>query len=337
MPCSEPWGLAMRRREFITLVGGAAAWPLAARAQQMAVPAVGLLMSGVSADPVAADRLRAFRQVLNEAGYVEGRNMAIEYRWAEGRYDGLPALAAELASQHVAVIVAVGVAALAAKNATATIPIVFNITEDPVSLDLVASLSRPGGNATGVNFFVGELGAKQLGLLHELSPAATRIGMLVNPNSLAQTERITKDVTTAASDIGLKIEVVQASNSREIEAVFETLARNSVDALLVGADAFFVSRRVEFAIQAVRHGIPALYNVREYAEAGGLMSYGTDVRDAYRQMGIYTGKILKGAKPADLPVMQSTKFELVINLITARALSIEVSPTLLARADEVIE
>ena len=303
----------------------------------MAVPAVGLLMSGVSADPVAADRLRAFRQVLSEAGYVEGRNVAIEYHWTEGRYDRLPALAAELASQHVAVIVAIGVAALAAKNATATIPIVFNVSEDPVRLGLVASLGRPGGNTTGVNFFVGELGAKQLGLLHELIPSATRIGLLVNPNSLEQTERITKDVTTAASDIGLKIEVVQASNSREIEAVFETLARKGVDALLVGADAFFVSRRVEFAIQAVRHGIPTLYNVREYAEAGGLMSYGTDVREAYRQMGIYTGKILKGAKPVDLPVIQSTKFELVINLITARALSIEVSPALLARADEVIE
>ena len=327
----------MRRREFIVTLGGAAVWPLVARAQQPAMPVVGFLNAGVLADPVVADRLRAFRQALGEAGYVEGRNVVIEYRWAEGRYDRLPALAAELASQHVAVIVAGGTASLAAKNATATIPIVFNITEDPVSLGLVASLGRPGGNATGVNFFVGELGAKQLGLLHELIPSATRIGLLVNPNSLVQTERITKDVTTAASDIGLKIEVVQASNSREIEAVFETLARNSVDALLVGADAFFVSRRVEFAIQAVRHGIPALYNVREYAEAGGLMSYGTDVREAYRQMGIYTGKILKGAKPADLPVMQSTKFELVINLITARALGIEISPTLLARADEVIE
>jgi len=328
----------MRRREFITFAGSVAAtWPLAARAQQMAVPVVGLLSSGVSADSVVADRLRAFRQVLSEAGYVEGRNVAIEYRWAEGQYDRLPALAAELASQHVAVIVAIGVAALAAKNATATIPIVFNVSEDPVRLGLVASLGRPGGNATGVNFFVGELGAKQLGLLHELIPSATRIGLLVNSNSLEQAERITKDVTTAASDIGLKIEVVQASNSREIEAVFETLARNGVDALLVGADAFFVSRRVEFAIQAVRHRIPALYNVREYAEAGGLMSYGTDVREAYRQMGIYTGKILKGAKPVDLPVIQSTKFELVINLITARALSIEVSPALLARADEVIE
>jgi putative tryptophan/tyrosine transport system substrate-binding protein len=328
----------MRRREFIRFAGSVAAtWPFAARAQQMAVPAVGFLSSGVSAEPVVADRLRAFRQVLSEAGYVEGRNVAIEYRWAEGQYDRLPALAAELASQHLAVIVAIGVAALAAKNATATIPIVFLVSEDPVRLGLVASLGRPGGNATGVNFFVGELGAKQLGLLHELIPSATRIGLLVNPNSLEQTERIRKDVTTAASDIGLKIEVVQASNSREIEAAFETLARNGVDALLVGADAFFVSRRVELAIQAVRHRIPALYNVREYAEAGGLMSYGTDVREAYRQMGIYTGKILKGAKPVDLPVIQSTKFELVINLITARALSIEVSPTLLARADEVIE
>ena len=328
----------MRRRGFITFAGSVAAtWPLAARAQQMAVPAVGFLSSGVSAELVVADRLRAFRQGLSEAGYVEGRNVAIEYRWAEGQYDRLPALAAELASQHLAVIVAIGVAALAAKNATATTPIVFNVSEDPVRLGLVASLGRPGGNATGVNFFVGELGAKQLGLLHELIPSATRIGLLVNPNSLEQTERIKKDVTTAASDIGLKIEVVQASNSREIEAVFETLARNGVDALLVGADAFFVSRRVEFAIQAVRHRIPALYNVREYAEAGGLMSYGTDVREAYRQMGIYTGKILKGAKPIDLPVIQSTKFELVINLITARALSIEVSPALLARADEVIE
>ena len=327
----------MRRREFIVTLGGAAVWPLVARAQQPAMPVVGFLNAGVLADPVVADRLRAFRQALGEAGYVEGRNVVIEYRWAEGRYDRLPALAAELASQHVAVIVAGGTASLAAKNATATIPIVFNIAEDPVSLGLVASLGRPGGNATGVNFFVGELGAKQLGLLHELIPAATRIGMLVNPNSLAETERITKDVTTAASDIGLKIEVVQASNSREIEAAFETLARNGADALLVGADPFFFSRRLEFAIQAVRHGKPALYNVREYAEAGGLMSYGTHLREAYRQMGIYTGKILKGAKPADLPVMQSSKFELVINLITARALGIEIPPMLLARADEIIE
>jgi ABC-type uncharacterized transport system substrate-binding protein len=319
----------------MALLGGAVACPLGARAQQPAMPVIGFLSTRMPNE--SAHLLAAFRQALSEAGYVEGRNVAIQYRLTEGQYDQLPALAAELASQHVAVIVAPGVAALAAKNATATIPIVFNSPEDPVSLGLVASLGRPGGNATGVNFFVGELGAKQLGLLHELIPSATHIGLLVNPNSLAQTERTTKDVTTAASDIGLKIEFVQASNSREIEAVFETLARNGVGALLVGGDAFFVSRRVEFAIQAVRHGIPVLYNVREYTEAGGLMSYGTDLREAYRQMGIYTGKILKGAKPADLPVMQSTKFELVINLITARALSIEISPTLLARADEVIE
>ena len=327
----------MRRRDFIGATAAATtAWPLAAHAQP-AMPVIGFLHPALP--ETNADRVRALRQGLSEAGYVEGRNVAIEYRWAEGRYDRLPALAAELASQHVAVIVAAGAAALAAKNATATIPIVFSIPEDPVGLGLVASLGRPDGNATGVNFFVGELGAKQLGLLHELIPAATRIGLLVNPNSFLGNEqsRITKDVATAASDNGLKFEVVRASNSREIEAAFETLARNSADALLVGADPFFVTRRVEFAIQAVRHGIPALYNVREYAEAGGLMSYGTDVREAYRQMGIYTGKILKGAKPADLPVMQSTKFELVINLITARALGIEISPTLLARADEVIE
>jgi putative ABC transport system substrate-binding protein len=225
---------------------------------------------------------------------------------------------------------------LAAKAATMTIPIVFGITEDPVPYGLVASHSRPGGNATGVNFLVTELGSKQFGLLHELIPAAVRVGLLVNPKSLL-TERAMRDVTAAASAIGLQVDVVQASDSREIESVFGTLVHKKADALLVGPDAFFVSRRLQLAILAARHALPAVYNVREYPEAGGLMSYGTNARDAYRQIGVYVGRILKGAKPADLPVIQSSKFELVINLPTARALGLEVPPTLLARADEVIQ
>jgi putative ABC transport system substrate-binding protein len=228
------------------------------------------------------------------------------------------------------------VAALAAKAATTRIPIVFGVSEDPVRLGLVASLARTGGNATGMNLFVGELGSKQLGLLHELVPAASRIGLLVNPN-VSGTERATKDVSAAALTFGLQIDVVQASDSREIESAFEELVRNRAGALLVGPDAFFVSRRLQLAILAARHAIPAVYNVREFPQAGGLMSYGTDVRDAYRQIGIYAGRLLKGAKVEDLPVMQSTKFELVINLPTARALGLEIPPTLLARADEVIE
>jgi len=286
-------------------------------------------LSGVSPD-ANVDRARAFRQGLKETGYLEGENVAIEYRWAEGRYGRLPQLAAELVHRQVAVIAATGgdVAALAAKAATTRIPIVFGVSEDPVRLGLVASLARTGGNATGMNLFVGELGSKQLGLLHELVPAASRIGLLVNPN-VSGTERATKDVSAAALTFGLQIDVVQASDSREIESAF--------GALLVGPDAFFVSRRLQLAILAARHAIPAVYNVREFPQAGGLMSYGTDVRDAYRQIGIYAGRLLKGAKVEDLPVMQSTKFELVINLPTARALGLEIPPTLLARADEVIE
>jgi ABC-type uncharacterized transport system substrate-binding protein len=328
----------MRRREVITLLGGAAAaWPRAARAQQAAMPVIGYLESR-SPDALLADRLRAFRQGLKDTGYVEGENVRIEYRWAENQVDRLPMLAAELVRQRVNVIATTGgeLVALAAKAATVTIPIVFGVSEDPVPYGLVASHSRPGGNATGVNFLVTELGSKQLGLLHELIPAAARVGLLVSPKSPIA-ERVMRDVTAAASAIGLQVDVVQASDSREIESVFGTLVHNKADALLVGPGAFFVSRRLQLAILAARHALPAVYNVREYAEAGGLMTYGTNVRDAYRQIGVYVGRILKGAKPADLPVVQSTKFELVINLPTARALGIEVPPQLLARADEVIE
>jgi len=325
----------VRRREVITLIGGAAAWPLAAGAQQAAMPVVGCLDS--RSPDIYADHLRAFRQGLKDTGYVEGETVEVVYRWAENQYDRLPELAAELVRRKVAVIASTGgSASLAAKAATTTVPIVFVVPDNPVTLGLVASLARPGGNATGVNFLVAELGSKQLGLLHELVPAAVRVGLLVNPR-VPQTELATRDVAAAASAIGLQIDVVEASDSREIEAAFRTLVRNRADALVVGPDPFFASRRLQLATLATRHAIPAVYNIREYAEAGGLMSYGTSRMEAYRQVGIYTGKILKGAKPADLPVVQSSKFELVINLPTARALGLDVPPTLLARADEVIE
>jgi putative ABC transport system substrate-binding protein len=326
----------MKRREFITLFGGAVAWPLAARAQQPAMPVIGFL--GAASPGPFAPQVAAFRQGLDEAGYVEGRNVTIEYRWAnDGQYDRLPAMAAELVHRQVAAIVAVSIpAAIAAKAATATIPIVFNVTGDPVRLDLVAGLARPDSNATGVNSFLAELGAKQLGLLRELLPTAARIGLLVNPTN-ANVEGVTKDVTAAAATLGVQIDVVQASDSREIEAAFATLVRNKADALLIGSDVFFISRRVQLATLTARHAIPAVQNVRGFAEVGGLMSYGTSQTEASRQLGVYTGRILKGAKPADLPVVQSTKFEFVINLPTARALGIEIPPTLLARADEVIE
>jgi putative ABC transport system substrate-binding protein len=326
----------MRRREFITLVGGAAAaWPLTARAQQMARPVIGYLNAGL---PAPQSHLMAvFRRGLAEAGYVEGRNVAIEYRWAEGQYDRLAALAAELVRRQVAVIIAIPIpAAVAAKAATATIPIVFNVAGDPVKLGLVASLGRPGGNATGVNNFIAELGAKQLGLLRELLPAAARIGLLVNPTN-ENVEGITNDVTAAAARLDVQIDVVRASDSREIEAAFATLVRNKVDALLIGSDAFFYNRRLQLATLTTRHAIPAVFNLREFPEAGALMSYGTNLTEAHRQLGIYTGRILKGEEPADLPVVQSTKFEFVINLPTARALGVEIPPMLLARADEVIE
>jgi putative ABC transport system substrate-binding protein len=326
----------MKRREFITLVGGAAlAWPLAARAQQPAMPVIGFLGS-TSADPVDP-LIAAFRQGLSEAGYVEGRNVAIEYRWAEGQYDRLPAMVSELLRRQVAVIAALRTpSALAAKTATTMIPIVFSVTEDPVKLGLVASVARPGGNATGVSYLLSELAPKQLGLLRELLPAASRFGLLVNPKN-ENAETITRDLKAAAAKIGVEIDVVRATDSHEIEEAFVALIRDKVHALVVGTDPFFYNRRVQLATLATRHALPTVYNAREYAEAGGLMSYGTTLKEALRQTGVYAGRILKGDKPADLPVVQSTKFEFVINLPTARALGLEVPPTLLARADEVIE
>jgi len=326
----------MKRREFMAFLGGAAtAWPLAARAQQPAMPVIGFL-SSASPGPYQPF-LSAYHGGLKESGYIEGHNVAMEYRWAQGEYARLPTMADDLIRVRVSVIAAAGTpAALAAHAATTSMPIAFVVVDDPAKLGLVNSLSRPGGNATGVNFFIAELGSKQLGLLHELIPAAVRVGLLVNPTS-PPTESVTRDVIAAAAAMGLQIEVVEAKNNPEIEAAFVTLVRNRADALLVGPDALFLSRRVQIATLATRHAIPALYNVREYTEAGGLMSYGTIQTEAYRQFGVYTGKILKGAKPADLPVIQSTKFELVINLPTARALGLEIPATLLARADEVIE
>jgi putative ABC transport system substrate-binding protein len=325
----------MQRREFIAGLGSVTAWPLAARAQRSGSPVIGYL-SGASPGQYAPF-VSAFQKGLNEGGYVDGQNVAIEFRWAEGQYGRLSAMATDLVRRGVSVIAAPGnPAALAAKGATTTIPIVFAAVGDPAKLGLVASLNRPGGNATGVNFLVAELESKQLGLLHELVPAAARVGLLVNP-ATPVTQAVTRDVAAAASAIGLQIDVVSASDSREIDAAFRTLVRNRAEALLVGPDSFFVTRRLQLAMLAVRHAIPTVGNVREFAEAGGLMSYGTSQTEAYYQMGIYTGKILKGVKPADLPVTQSTKFELVINLITARALGLDVPETLLARADEVIE
>src|SRR5262245_28530551 len=328
----------MKRRDFITLLGSAAvAWPAAARAQQQAMPVIGMLDTR---NPDAmGGRLRAFRQGLKDSGLVEGENVAILYRWAKGQYGRLPELAAELVRQQVAVVIATGgfPSPLAAKAATTTIPIVFAVGEDPVRLGLVASLARPGGNLTGVNFFNYELTAKRLELLRELVPAATRVAVLVNPANAEATEPTLRDVEAAARAMGLQIRVLNANTSREIDGAFATVVRESPDALYVGPSSLFVERRVQLVHLASRHAIPAVYPQRESAEIGGLMSYGSNVLDAYRQVGVYAGRILNGAKPTDLPVVQASKFELVINHQTARMLGLTVPPSLLATADEVIE
>ena len=328
----------MRRREFITLLGGSpVAWPLAAHAQQPATPVVGFV-NGRSQE-TSVRLARAFREGLNETGYVEGQNVTVEYHWLDGQYDRVPALMADLVGRHVAVIATPGsnVASLAAKAATTTIPIVFGVGEDPVKLGLVASLARPGGNATGINFFAQEVTAKRLGLLHDLVPKAVRIAVLVNPGNTSSAEATLRYIPEAARALRLQIVLLNASSSREIEAAFATLVRDRADALFVAGDGFLISRRVQFATLATRHGVPTAYGVREHVEAGGLMSYGTYIQDTYRQVGVYTGQILKGAKPADLPVLQSTKFEFVINLQTARALGIDVPNSIQLLADEVIE
>jgi ABC-type uncharacterized transport system substrate-binding protein len=326
----------LKRREFITLLGGAAAWPIAARAQQPGMPVIGLLDSRSS--DAMSDRLRAFRQGLKDTSYVEGENVAIIYRFAENQIDRLPALAAELVQRQVAVIVTtVGTATFAAEAATTTIPIVFLVGGDPVRLGLVASLARPTGKLTGINLFTAELTAKRLELLRELVPQAARIAVLVNPDDVTITEPTLRDAEAAARTMGLQIKVLNANTTREINAAFETLARERSDALLVATSPLFIGRRIQLTQLAAFHRLPATYSLREMAEAGGLMSYGTNIGDAYRQVGVYAGRILKGAKPADLPVMQASKFELVINAETARMLGLTIPASLLATADEVIE
>jgi putative ABC transport system substrate-binding protein len=326
----------MRRRQFITLLGGAtAAWPFAAWAQQQAMPVIGFL-NGASPDGYAP-YVAAFLRGLKEAGYVDGQNATIEYRWAEGHYDRLPALAADLIQRKATVIAATSSpAARAAKAATSTVPIVFTTADDPIRLGLVVSLNRPGGNATGVSSLLVDLGSKQLGLLRELAPATTAVAVLVNPN-FPGTERQLRDVELAARMLGLQLIVLRASTEREMETAVATVARQVGIALLVGVDPFFLERRDHIVALAARHAIPAIYPVREFAAVGGLMSYGSEFADSYRQAGIYTGRIVKGEKPADLPVQQSTKFEFVMNMKTAKTLGLAVPNSMQLLADEVIE
>ena len=325
----------MKRRDFITLLGGVAAWPLSARAQQPATPVIGFL--DTRSPDTMADRMRGFRQGLRESGYIEGDNVTIAYRWAENQIDRLPALAADLVHRRVSVIAAFATApAFAAKAATTTIPIVFLAPGDPVRFGLVASLARPDGNLTGINLFTGELSAKRLEILREMVPGATHVAVLVNPTNPSM-ETTVRDVEAAARATGLQVQVFNASTSREIDAAFARFGRERPDAVFVGLDTFFNSRRAQLVNLASRHALPAIFPTRDIAEIGGLMSYGANILDAFRQVGIYTGRILKGAKPAELPVVQASKFELVINNQTARMLGLTVPPTLLATADEVIE
>jgi putative ABC transport system substrate-binding protein len=325
----------MRRREFITLLGGAAGWPLAARAQEPKVPVVGFLNSGTPAG--LAQLTAAFRQGLNEAGYVEGRNVAIEYRWAEGQYDRLPALVGDLVSRQVTVMAATTTpAALAAKRATSSIPIVFAMGADPIAIGMVDSLSRPSGNVTGINNYMSDLGAKRLELVRELLPGAAVIGMLVNPN-FPDAESQAKDMKEAARKFGQQVDVVNANSESDFNPAFATLVQQRARALVVTIDTFFLSRREQLVALAARHKIPAIYFAPEFVSAGGLMSYASNIADGYRQAGIYVGRILKGAKPGDLPVVQPTKFDLIINLKTAKALGLDIPQSVLARAEEVIE